>query len=154
MPPKEILKRRQFQSCVGSSLILVNAEASRKRGRPSIEEQTAAKPARRKAQKGPSPDVHWDAVGHWPEKTDKRGRCAQCTTGYSDTACEKNAQCGFASIISVTVSSCIIRSTTRTLFCTVILLWHMNWYLTLPIYLNFTISVLLCHCFWHFIIFL
>ena len=90
MPSKEILKRRQFQSRVGSALILVNAEASRKRGRPSLEEQTAAKPARRKARKGPSPDVQLDAVGHWPEKTDKRGRCAQCTTGYSDTACEND----------------------------------------------------------------
>ena len=37
MPSKEILKRRQFQSRVGSALILVNVEASRKRGRPSLE---------------------------------------------------------------------------------------------------------------------
>ena len=54
----------------------------------------------------------------------------------------KNAQCGFASIISVTVSSCIIRST-------VLILRHMNWYLTLPMNLNFTVSVLVCGCFWH-----
>jgi len=92
IPAKEVLKRHRFQSHVGSSLILINAERGRKRGRPSIEEQAAAaKPTivKKKARLGPSSEVQMDAVGHWPVKTDKRGRCALCTTGYSDTSCEK-----------------------------------------------------------------
>ena len=91
IPAKEILKRRQFQALVGSSLILINAERGRKRGRPSTDEQLRVKSviAKKKARKGPSNDVKMDAVGHWPVKTDKRGRCALCTTGYSDTACDK-----------------------------------------------------------------
>lgn len=88
-PSKEIMKRRHFQSCVGSSLILVNADVNHKRGRLSTDEQRAAKSARKKARKGPCPDAQLDAVGHWPEKTEKRGRCALCTTGYTDTACQK-----------------------------------------------------------------
>ena len=91
IPDKEIIKRRHFQAAVGSDLILVNAERGRKRGRPSTEEKMAAKSvgARKKARKGPSQEVKLDAVCHWPVKTEKRGRCAHCTTGYSDTACEK-----------------------------------------------------------------
>jgi len=76
IPSKEIMKRRHFQSHVGSSLILVNADINHKRGRPSIDGQRAAKSARKKARKGPCPDVQLDAVSHWPEKTEKRGRCA------------------------------------------------------------------------------
>jgi len=74
------MKRRHFQCRVGSSLILVNADVNHKRGGPSIDEQRAAKSARKKARKGPCPDAQLDAVGHWPEKTEKRGRCALCTT--------------------------------------------------------------------------
>ena len=91
IPKKEILKRRHFQADVGSSLILINAERGHKRGRRSIEEQTTAKTVkeRKKARKGPSADVQLDAVGHWPVKTEKRGCCALCTTGFGDTGCEK-----------------------------------------------------------------
>ena len=91
IPAKQILKRRHFQAVVGSGLILINAERGRKRGRPSTEEKMAVKSvdARKKAHKGPSQEIKMDAVGHWPAKTEKRGRCALCTTGYSDTACEK-----------------------------------------------------------------
>jgi Transposase IS4 len=91
IPAKEILLRRQFQALVGSSLVLINAERGCKRGRPSVEKNVSANSviARKKARKGPSAEVKMDAVGHWPVKSDKRGRCALCTTGYSDTACEK-----------------------------------------------------------------
>jgi len=88
-PSKEIMKRRHFQSRVGSSLILVNADVNHKHGRLSIDEQRAAKSARKKARKGPCPDAQLDAVGHWPEKTEKCSGCALCTTGYIDTACQK-----------------------------------------------------------------
>jgi len=95
------MKRRHFQSRVGCSLIPVNADVNHKRGRPSIDEQRAAKSARKKARKGPCPDAQLDAVGHWPEKTEKCGRCAL-------TRHVRNALCAFVSVLSETVSSSIM----------------------------------------------
>lgn len=67
---KDVMNRQQFQARIASSLILVNSERTRKRGRPSIEKTEATTvTARKKARKGPSDEVKMDAVGHWPEKT-------------------------------------------------------------------------------------
>lgn len=52
IPAKEIISRRQFQATVGSSVILVNAECGRKRGRPSIEEQTISKTIKKGRRRG------------------------------------------------------------------------------------------------------
>lgn len=72
---KGIMKLRQFQGLVAQGLIEVGM--CRKRGRPSLDEESAPE-ARRLVRVEPCQDVRFDQIGHWPEKGDKCRRCAVC----------------------------------------------------------------------------
>ncbi|KAK3849382.1 hypothetical protein Pcinc_043866 [Petrolisthes cinctipes] len=70
LPKKSILRRRSFQAQVASALVEVNT--TRKRGRPSHEEEepTSHTPPT-KIRKGPCVDVQKDMYAHWPVKVAK-----------------------------------------------------------------------------------
>lgn len=61
---KGIMKLRQFQGAVAEGLIEVGL--CRKRGRPSLDEETSK--ARRLVRVDPCQDAQFDQTGHWPEK--------------------------------------------------------------------------------------
>lgn len=89
LPKKQFLKRRRFQAIVASSLIMINTIPSKKRGRPVSTDGVDCPAKPRKVSRGPPTDVRYDQTGHWPIKIEKRGRCANCTTGFTNISCEK-----------------------------------------------------------------
>ena len=82
---KGIMKLRQFQGAVAEGPIEVGV--CRKHGPPSLEEETPK--ARRLVRVDPCQDSRFDQTGHWPEKKEKRCRCAVCKSLKTDTYCEK-----------------------------------------------------------------
>jgi hypothetical protein len=82
---KSVLKLRQFQAIVAQGLTDVGT--CRKRGRPSLEEPLPK--GARLVRVEPCQDVRFDQIGHWPEKREKRRRCAVCKSLKTDTYCEK-----------------------------------------------------------------
>jgi len=118
---------------VGSSLILVNADVNHKHGRLSIDEQRAAKSARKKARKGPCPDAQLDAVVTGQRRL-KSAVAVRCALQATLTRHVRNALCASVSVLSETVSSsimaCELVSDVATSDC--------------DITLNFTASVLFC----------
>ena len=88
---KDIMKLKKFQSYVAKCLI--QADKSKKRGRPSLEEAAIAEaPAppvqRKKPRVEPPSEVRYDGVDHRISFTD-RGKCSLCKTGFCETQCHK-----------------------------------------------------------------
>ncbi|KAK3701965.1 hypothetical protein RRG08_017855 [Elysia crispata] len=88
---KDIMKLKKFQSYVAKCLI--QADTSKKRGRPSLEEAAIAEaPAppvqRKKPRVEPPSEVRYDGVDHRISFTD-RGKCSLCKTGFCETQCHK-----------------------------------------------------------------
>lgn len=82
---KNVLNQRRFQSTLATSLIDVNA--SKKRGRPSLETE-AGLAKRQPSQHHPSPDVRKDGYMHFPVTAETRLRCKLCGQ-KTCVACEK-----------------------------------------------------------------
>ena len=55
--------------------------------KPSLSPQQAV--GKKAAVANPVSDVHYDAVNHFPEFGEKRGRCRYCPDGYSSVYCKK-----------------------------------------------------------------
>lgn len=92
---KKYMPLLDFRVQVADALIKVGKQAdlnSRKRGRPSLEDdptshQAAPPPLQRIS--APSVDVRLDRCDHFPIHAEKRGRCRLCKNGYTQTACLK-----------------------------------------------------------------
>lgn len=85
LPKSSILNRRRFQAEVASCLVNVNA--AKKRGRPSVDEMPAK--VLRMIHNGACEIVRKDSFAHWPVKVSKRGRCKVCKRNQTNTLCEK-----------------------------------------------------------------
>ncbi|XP_051994392.1 piggyBac transposable element-derived protein 3-like [Xyrauchen texanus] len=92
---KKYMPLLDFRVQVADALIKVGKQAdlnSRKRGRPSLEDdptshQAAPPPLQRIS--APSVDVRLDQCDHFPIHAAKRGRCRLCKNGYTQMACLK-----------------------------------------------------------------
>ena len=77
-----------FRSDVARALLTAGKVISRKRGRPSAESVPNERAKRTHTVK-PVDDARFDCVGHWPEHSANKHRCALCKVAKSRVRCMK-----------------------------------------------------------------
>lgn len=82
----KVLKLRSFQGLVAKGLIEVG---TRKRGRPSLQDDTTSPQPPRFVRIYHSQDARLDQFAHWPVKEEHRRRCAVCKDLKTEMHCEK-----------------------------------------------------------------
>ncbi|CAK8678001.1 unnamed protein product [Clavelina lepadiformis] len=82
------LPLKDFRSSIASALTLAGKQKIKKRGRPSLnDESTCSSKKTKKAL--PVTDVRYDGLHHWPHHIAKRMRCRYCPSGYTRVQCSK-----------------------------------------------------------------
>lgn len=78
-----------FRTEVARALLTAGKVASRKRGRPSTEPEQEERACKRERTVKPVDDARYDCVGHWPEHSTDKHRCALCKVAKSRVRCMK-----------------------------------------------------------------
>ena len=93
LPKSEVIPLAYFKIRVAFSLMMAGKECNRKRGRPSLQDPTAATAKVSKCgrpQSLPDNSIRYDSVGHWPSVEEQRKTCKRkgCS-GKTNIACSK-----------------------------------------------------------------
>ena len=101
IPKKQQLSLVDFTLTIAEALVHANKIAlpasNGKPGRPKKRQGSdtqspscsSSKVGRKPTIPAPCDDSRFDKLGHWPEPTDKRGRCRNCKDGFSKVFCTK-----------------------------------------------------------------
>ena len=85
---RKVLSLKDFRCSIASALTRAGKPQGKKRGRPSLEENTK-KVKDSWVEVAPVADVRYDNMEHWPSHTEKKVHCKLCCTGYTRVKCQK-----------------------------------------------------------------
>lgn len=86
---KDVLALKDFQSRIAIALLQGGKVSVRGRGRPSTSTSIQQKSKTSATVPIPAAEIRCDNVGHFPEFTEKQGRCRFCPKGWSSIQCSK-----------------------------------------------------------------
>ena len=86
---KKFLSLKDFRCSVAQALTKAGKGSRRKRGRPSLDDNSPAEKKSHRVVTGPIEDVRFDGIRHWPSHTERKQRCKYCPNGYSRIFCSK-----------------------------------------------------------------
>ena len=85
---RKFLSLKDFRCCIAQALTKAGKGLRRKRGRPSLDDDSPAEKCHRVGT-GPIEEVRFDGIRHWPTHSERKQRCKYCPSGYSRILCSK-----------------------------------------------------------------
>ncbi len=85
----KFLRLKDFRCSIALALCKAGKGSKKRRGRPSLEDNSKSKKRQKTAAPQPIYDVRYDEIGHWPATGEKKQRCKYCPKGYTRIYCCK-----------------------------------------------------------------